>query len=321
MRVSDGSGAADRPVSVSVNEVSTAPVLEAIAPQTVDEGTLLTFTATASDADLPADTLAFSLVGAPGGAVLDPATGVFAWTPTEEQGPGNFSFTIRVSDGASFHDQPVTVTVHEVNMAPVLEPIPPQSVSTGTLLTFNAIATDADLPTNSLAYTLIGAPDSAAINSVTGAFNWTPTEEQGPGTFIFTARVSDGILTHDQAVSVTIPSLAPSPHETDTDGDGLSDFLEYALGTNPGMPNGSPIRVVSANSAGTVTLQLQWNWQATGLSWQIRHGRDLANLPAWPIVAPGGTSVVRDGGIDHITISPAKAFPEGGFYILEVIEN
>ena len=38
-----------------------APVLAAIGNKTVNEGSLLTFTATATDADLPANTLTFSL--------------------------------------------------------------------------------------------------------------------------------------------------------------------------------------------------------------------------------------------------------------------
>ena len=49
----------------------------------------LTFTATATDNDLPANTLTFTLVGEPTGAVDRPVSGVFTWTPTEAQGPGS----------------------------------------------------------------------------------------------------------------------------------------------------------------------------------------------------------------------------------------
>ena len=47
--------------TITVNDINTAPVLGAIGNQTVDELATLTFTATATDADLPADTLTFSL--------------------------------------------------------------------------------------------------------------------------------------------------------------------------------------------------------------------------------------------------------------------
>ena len=48
---------------------------------------LLTFTATATDADLPANTLTFSLSGEPVGASIDPNTGVFTWTPPRRRVP------------------------------------------------------------------------------------------------------------------------------------------------------------------------------------------------------------------------------------------
>ena len=64
----------------------TAPVLGLIGDRAIDEGGTLTFTATAT---APGSALTFSLdAGAPAGAAIDPATGVFTWTPTEAQGPG-----------------------------------------------------------------------------------------------------------------------------------------------------------------------------------------------------------------------------------------
>ena len=43
-------------------------MLGAIGNQTVNEGTMLSFTATATDADLPREHLTYSLTGAPAGA-------------------------------------------------------------------------------------------------------------------------------------------------------------------------------------------------------------------------------------------------------------
>ncbi len=299
--------------------VNTAPVLAVITPQTVNEGVLLTFTASAADADLPANPLSYSLIGAPTGAAINGSTGVFTWTPTEAQGSSTFSFTVRVSDGNLTDDQAVSVTVNEANVAPVLAAILAQTVNQGVLLSFTASATDADLPANLLTYSLIGAPSGAAINSSSGVFTWTPTVAQGPSTFTFTLRVSDGNLSHDRSVSVTVASPPPSP-KVDTDGDGLSDLLEYAFLTDSKVPNASPFRVTGAN-AGTVTLEFPWNWQAAGLSWRIRHGHDLANMTAWPVVAPGVTTTVRQGAVDRITVAPAMAYPDRGFYIMEIIRN
>lgn len=205
------------------------------------------------------------------------------------------------------------------NTAPVLATIPPQTVDSGALLTFTASATDDNLPSNTLSYSLIGAPVGASINSDTGVFIWTPTEAQAPGAFNFTVRVSDGSLTNDQLLSVTVTTPLPSS-TVDADGDGLSDLLEYAFLTDPAIPNDNPFRVTNSND-GTITLGFSWNWQVTRISWQLRHGQDLSNIAAWPVVSPGSTTITREGDIDRITVVPAMAYPDHGFYILEVIGN
>src|SRR3989442_412320 len=68
---------------VIVNEVNLAPVLTVPANQTMAEQTTLNVSATATDADLPANTLTFALVSAPAGMSINPASGAISWTPTE----------------------------------------------------------------------------------------------------------------------------------------------------------------------------------------------------------------------------------------------
>src|SRR5436309_5173440 len=77
------------------------PVLAPIGDKTVNEGQLLSFTNSATDADLPAQPLTYTLdAGFPPGSSIT-TNGVFAWTPTEAQGPGSYPVTIRVSDDFS----------------------------------------------------------------------------------------------------------------------------------------------------------------------------------------------------------------------------
>jgi len=144
-------------------------VLQPIANATINEGTLLTFALNATDSDVPAQTLTYSLLaGAPTGASVDPVTGVFTWTPTEAQGPGTYSITLRATDNGSpalTASQTISVTVNEVNSPPVLAAIANRTINEQTLLTFTASATDPDLPAQTLTYSLdLGAPTGATIN-------------------------------------------------------------------------------------------------------------------------------------------------------------
>ncbi len=108
---SDGSLSDCETITVEVAEVNQAPVLAAIGAKTIEEGSLLTFTASATDGDLPANTLTYSLTGAPAGASINPSTGVFTWTPGYDQGPATFTFSVVVSDGTATDSETITVTV------------------------------------------------------------------------------------------------------------------------------------------------------------------------------------------------------------------
>ena len=134
---------ADQLFDVVVEE---APELQPIADQEVTEGTLLTFTAGATDPDGP---LVWGLEGAPAGAAIDPDSGVFTWTPGEEQGPGVYRMTITVTDATGAASRDVfDVTVLELNQPPVLEEIDDRWIDEGQLLDLAVTATDDDRPEN-----------------------------------------------------------------------------------------------------------------------------------------------------------------------------
>jgi len=194
VNVSDGLATASGTVTVTVNEVNVAPQLSGVpAAATVDELSAYNFAANGLDADIPAQPLTYSIIGAPPGAVINPASGAFSWSPTEAQGNGSvYSFTVRVSDGTASTDVPVSLTAREVNSPPILSAITNQTVDELKPLSLAANSSDTDLPANVLTYSLgDGAPAGMTIDSKTGAISWTPTEAQGAGDFPVTVRVAD----------------------------------------------------------------------------------------------------------------------------------
>jgi hypothetical protein len=202
--------------TIRVDEVNTPPVLAKIGNRTINEGRALSFFATATDPDAPSNTLTFSLdPGAPAGATIDPTDGFFTWTPTEDQGPVTYTVTVRVTDNgfASLEDfETLTIRVREVNRNPMLQKTAPQSVRAGEPLLFSVAATDADLPVNKLSFRLeAGAPEGAAIDSMTGLFTWTPPLNQASGVYPVTVRITDDgspPLNRLQAVNITVQATA-----------------------------------------------------------------------------------------------------------------
>src|SRR6266542_2466155 len=78
---------------------NTAPILGAIGNQSVHQGQMLTFTASAIDADLPSQTLTFSLdPGAPVNAVINAGSGSFTWPTVGVSAPATNRVTVRVTD-------------------------------------------------------------------------------------------------------------------------------------------------------------------------------------------------------------------------------
>ena len=96
------------------------PVLAPIPNQTINELTPLTFQAKATDPDIPAQALTFSLIGAPAGAGIDPTTGVFSWIPTEAQAPGSYTFAVRVTDNGTPSLGDTRSLTIAVNVKPVM---------------------------------------------------------------------------------------------------------------------------------------------------------------------------------------------------------
>jgi hypothetical protein len=190
-----------------------APILAAIGDRTVNESAPLTFTATATDPD-PGQSRTFSLdAGAPAGVTINGSTGAFAWTPAEALGPGAYPVTVRVTDNGTppLSDfETFTITVNDVNLAPILAAIGDKTVATGATLNFTATATDADVPVNTFTFSLdAGAPMDAVIDASSGAFSWTTV---ATGSYPITVRVTDNgspALADFEAISITVTDQAP----------------------------------------------------------------------------------------------------------------
>ncbi len=143
--------------------VNDPPVLAPVGNKAVDEEACCSSRSRLVTDDVPANALTLSAGGLPTGATFDPATGVFAWTPTEAQ-QGQYIVTFTATDDGMPNltdSEAVTITVTEVNAPPVLAPISDMSVDENTLLQFTVSAGDVDEPGNTLTYSAAGLPAGA----------------------------------------------------------------------------------------------------------------------------------------------------------------
>lgn len=219
--VTDGSDL-DIPFTVQsgllgIDQPNRAPVITPVSDKTVDELTPLTFTVVASDPDGAPQTQTFSLdPSAPAGASIDAATGVFAWTPTEAQGPGTYPIAVRVADNGSpplSNSVSFTIFVNEVNAAPAVS-ADNYSVNEDAVLTVGGpgvLENDSDSDGDPL-IALVGVTTTHGTLSLSadGSFIYIPSANFH-GTDSFTYRANDG---HTNSVLATVTITVNSVNDT-----------------------------------------------------------------------------------------------------------
>ena len=187
-----------------------APVLAPIGNKTGEVGVPLTFTATATDADVPPQTLTFSfgpITDIP--AALDPSSGVFTWTPSAS---GQYRATILVTDnGTPTLSDFETIELFISDMRPpTILPIEAQTVDEGEILGLHARAVD---PAGQGLIWSLG-PDAPEGTHVEAAhFEWHTREEHGPGTYPITLIVTSRAngLTDSETFFATVNEVNSAP--------------------------------------------------------------------------------------------------------------
>jgi len=106
--VTDGALSDSEDITITVNNVSGAPVFDPIGNKSIDENTLLTFTVNATDPE--GDPITYSVQNLPNGATFENQT--FTWTPAASD-VGNHEVTFIASDGSLSDSEKIVITVKE----------------------------------------------------------------------------------------------------------------------------------------------------------------------------------------------------------------
>ena len=290
------------------------PRVGAISNQTIAEGSQLSF----QISDEPG--LTYTLVNGPPGAQID-ATGLFAWTPQEEDGPGSYQVVVDISDGENTDRQEFTITVTEVNSPPRFPSVDPPVIDEGVTLGLNLAATDDDLPANTLTYQILQGPPGAEISRA-GWFSWTATELDGGNAYPVSVQVSDGTDTDHVDFNITVNEVntAPIPPEVHDLSLAQGTSLSLSLaGTDTDVPPQPLTYTLDAPSGATIN-------STSGLFFWATAGVMPGTYPITVHISDGQatSSATFQVTVTHVNTGPIfpdipdQTIPEGSTLTLSV---
>jgi hypothetical protein len=196
--------------TVIVNEVNSAPQFPAIADQVIETGHAWAFGTGATDSDLPANRLTYTLLSGPSGLSLDPDSGVLFWTPLDTQSPSTNLINVMVTDdGVPSLSATQSFTVYVVNsdQKPQLAGIADRTMDELTTLVITNQLSTGGLPLGTVVFDLVSAPPGVVLDVGTGLLTWTPSEAQGPGVYQITVRASYATLPSHSCVQSFVVSV------------------------------------------------------------------------------------------------------------------
>ncbi|WP_205678900.1 CARDB domain-containing protein [Aquisphaera insulae] len=269
--VSDGYHRVLRTFTILVAPANQAPTLVRPADRVVREGDPIRINLRAQDPEGSALTFFSDLL--PGGATIDPATGLFEWTPLFIQ-HGEYDIPISVSDGVNTTTRTMHLTVLNVNAPPEFDDLSRWEVQEGQVLHFRAFAFDPDNPTfvlqtrmangeltpleetaASVTYAVEGLPAGANFDPVSATLTWVPGYDQA-GTYTITFTATDdgdgtGIpATATATARITVKNTNRPPVLTPIDNLSVDRGASVSLVVQAVDPDGDPIRLSATGLPG-----------------------------------------------------------------------
>jgi len=186
------------------------------------------------------------------------------------------------------------------NAAPTITSGGTFSVSENSTAVTTVVATDAEA--NALTYSIAGGSDADKfwIDSGTGALTFlsapdyeSPTDLGANNVYNLTVVVSDGLLTAQKDIVVTVTNVSDSPADyksdwltanglpagsswnADPNNVGYSLATAYAFGLSPSLNSGAPVSLASSPTGSVKIVYLQRDISG-GVTYTVKSGTDLA---------------------------------------------
>ena len=291
-RASDGSLTADGTVTLTVVAVNQAPTAVANSYTTAEDTTLTVPVATgvlANDTDPENNALTAVVTAQPThGTLTFNSNGSFSYIPSPNFN-GSDTFTYTATDGSQTSAAAtVTITVTAVNDGPSAV-ANSYSTPAGTPLVVNAaqgvLANDTDVDGQTLTATVLTQPTNGTVTMASdGSFTYTPNAGFS-GTNTFTYRATDGALTSDATVTITVTSGNSAPvanndtYSTNEDVP-LTVAVASSVLANDTDSNANPLTAIIVALPGHGTLNFNNNGTFTYTPAANFHGTDTFTYKA-----------------------------------------
>ncbi|WP_214175990.1 Ig-like domain-containing protein [Geomobilimonas luticola] len=322
--VSDGTATSTAAVSITITAVNDAPVLAAIANQSLTEDTVKTVPLSATDAD--GDTVSYSVTGGSAATVAASISGsTLTLTPAADYNTTTpISFTVTASDGkGGSGSRSFTAAVAAVNDVPVAAG---QSVSTNRNAAKAIVLTGSDVEGSALTYAIVSPPANGTLSGAAPNLIYTPAANY-TGSDSFTFTVSDGTAISTAAtvsISVSFSNVAPvaTPQSVavtedtaraivlaGTDAD--NDPLTYTVATQPAKgvlsgtaPNLTYTPIANATGADSFTFTVS---DGAVTSAAVTVSITIAGVNDAPVVTNPGAQTSAEGATVSLPIAATDA--------------
>lgn len=168
------------------------PVLSPIGNKSVNEGSKLTITLSATDAD--GDALTYSASNLPSGATFTASSKQFSWTPSYTQAGTYPGVRFQVSDGTEIDYEDITITVNDIDTTPSFDRYLSGNhfAFVGELFQLKAKAYELDGDEFTYTDPSSGSlPPNATFDPNTRIFSWTPSTSDLNKNYVVTFKVCE----------------------------------------------------------------------------------------------------------------------------------
>ncbi len=207
VNVSDGATYVTRAFNLTVINVNDPPTLIYISPQTATEDVPFSLQIVGQDVDV-GDILTYSLISSLTGMTVNQATGLIAWTPTNDD-VGSHTINVWVNDeSGAFAERTFLITVANVNDPPTIIITALSNATEG--LMYMATVQAEDIDGDALTFSFDSAPSFLSINAETGLIYGMPTNDD-VGVHQIVVNVSDGIVFMTKTFNFTVLNVNNLP--------------------------------------------------------------------------------------------------------------